>query len=338
MPCLAAGARATPPGRPGRCPVLAAGAARPPVLGAADAAMLAVVAIWGASFSVVKHAYREIPALAFLGMRFALAVAATLPLLVRQRHRLRRCEALRGAALLGLLSVAGYQYFYSVGLQFTSASTSTLVVATGPLWTALFTLLVGGERPRRAQLAGMAVALGGVALLTLGAAPEPGIAAPLAVRGVALTLAAAAASGLAAVMAERYLRGEDGAVLMAAAVVAGGLVLVAGTWREVRAFPWSRVSPLAWGELLYAALAAGSLGYVLWYRSLSRIGAVRGSVYGFLIPVVGVLTAVLALGERPSRVQAAGALLVLLGIAMARGWLGPGQRRVEGGGERAVSL
>lgn len=140
--------------------------------------------------------------------------------------------------------------------------------------------------------------------------------------GDVLTLGAAAATGSGVALAERYLSGADGATVMGVAVVAGSLLILPIAWVPMVAFPWGRVSARAWLELSYAAFCAGSLGYILWYRNIPRIGAVRGSLYGFLIPVIGVLTAMAALGDRLTPVQGLGALCVLLGVGTARGWLG----------------
>ena len=299
------------------------GAERVPAFSAADLALLCVAFLWGVSFTVIKDVYREIPAVPFVGMRFLLAAVSMIPFLIHnRRYAPRTRRAWTGAVTIGVLGVAGYQILFSLGLQYTTASTSTLLVATSPLFTALVVAILGIDRPRGVQLAGMAVALAGVALLTLGDRPASLRPHGDALVGDILTLGAAAAAGSGVALAERYLAGADGATVMGAAVVTGALLIQPFAWAQMIAFPWERVSTRAWLELSYAAFCAGSLGYILWFRNIPRTGAVRGSLYGFLIPVIGVLTAMAALGERLTPVQGLGALFVLLGVATARGWLG----------------
>jgi len=289
----------------------------------ADLALLFVAFLWGASFTVIKDAYREIPAVPFVGMRFVLAGLSMVPFLIWNHHSLPRTRmAWTGALAIGGLGVAGYQVLFSLGLQYTTASKSTLIVATSPLFTALVVALLGIARPQINQIYGMLVALAGVALLTLGDASLSSLPERDALLGDLLTLGAAMATGSGVALAERYLAGADGATIMSVAVIVGSALIQPFAWRQMVAFPWRQVSLLAWLEMLYAAFVAGSLGYILWYRNIPRIGAVRASLYGFLIPVVGVVTAIVALGDRLTSVQALGAFLVLLGIAAARGWFG----------------
>ncbi|MDR5695092.1 MAG: DMT family transporter [Armatimonadota bacterium] len=289
----------------------------------ADLALLFVAFLWGVSFTVIKDAYREIPAVPFVGMRFLLVGSSMIPFLIWNRRYLPRTrKAWTGALTIGVLGVAGYQILFSLGLQYTTASKSTLLVATSPLFTALVVAMLGIDRPRDVQLVGMVVALAGVAFLTLGDQPTSLLSHKDVLLGDVLTLGAAVATGSGVALAERYLAGADGATVMGVAVVLGSILIQPFAWAQMVRFPWQQVSTQAWLEMFYAAFLAGSLGYILWYRNIPRIGALRGSLYGFLIPLIGVVTAVVALSDRLTLVQGLGALFVLFGVAMARGWLG----------------
>lgn len=293
-----------------------AGVPTPPGRGE-DATLLAVAVIWGASFAVVKDAYRAIPAPAFLAARFALVALSLLPLLASWRSRLGAArEAWRGILWVGLLGVAGYQLLFALGLEHTGAAQSTLLTSTSPLFTGLAAAILGLRPPTPWQWGGMVLALAGVTLLVGGPATGSPALGPGA--GEWLSLGAAACAGAAFALAERHLATTDLAAAMSLALLLGSLAVVAGTWPALATVEWTRVPPRAWLELLYAAWVAGTAGYLLWYRALARVGAARGAVYGFLIPLVGVLAAVVGLGERLGPAQALGAGLVLAGVGAAR--------------------
>ena len=319
-------------------------------LGSADAAMILVAVVWGASFAVIKHAYEEIDVWPFLSARFLIAAAAALPVLALYRSRLPSSpRKWTGVLLIGLTGVAGYQALFSLGLQYTTAIHSTLIVATVPLFTAVIAALLGLGRPKPEQWLGLVLALAGVYLLVAasgvgvesGGVPGdlapggvPGDLASGQLRGDLLTLGAALSAGTGSALAGRYLGSANSVATMLLALIVGGLALALAGLPAALAFDWSGVSGPALAELLYAAVLAGALGYVLWYHNLARLGPVRGSFYGFLIPVVGVATAVWLLGEPFGWRRAGGAALVLLGLAVARGWLRLPRRHVRPGAFR----
>lgn len=297
--------------------------------------MLLVAALWGGSYAIVKDAYREIDPMPFLLVRFTLASLALAPVIWRLRPRwpVGRTQWL-GTILVGLAGIGAYQLLFSIGLLYTTASNSTLIISTSPVFTALLAPLAGLGRPNRLQLASIPISMLGIYLLT---GAEGGLSGPY-LKGNLLSLAAAFSVALSFTLSEKLLGNAMGVAVMSWAVVAGTVSLLPWTLPATLAFDWSGVSLTAWLELAYAAFLAGALGYVLWYHNLARLGAVRGSVYAFTIPVVGVVTAVLLLGEPLQWRQAGGGLLVLLGVAVARARIPRGRGGGSNGGKReAVS-
>lgn len=125
-------------------------------------ALLAVSLLWGTTFVAVKSGLRDASPLLFVGIRFAVATAGS-ALLLRRWSDLR--EALRPGVPLGVVLAMGYAT-QTLGLLVTTPSRSAFVtglnVALVPLWS----LALLGRRPRRLSLAGLAVALPGLWLLT----------------------------------------------------------------------------------------------------------------------------------------------------------------------------
>jgi drug/metabolite transporter (DMT)-like permease len=81
---------------------------------------------------------------------------------------------------------------------------------------------------------------------------------------------------------------------------------------------WGAIDAATWAGVLYSAVFAIALAYVLWSFAVRAIGGSRTAVYSCLIPVVASLIAWLVLGERPTAAQFGGAGLVIVGVLVSQ--------------------
>lgn len=195
--------------------------------------------------------------------------------------------------------------------RITSALTAVLN-ATTPLFAALLTALLLGERLRRSQLAGVVLGFAGVAVAAgIGARDLSGSS----LGGAAAAVGAAACYGLGFTYARRHLAGVP-------PLVASGGQLVAAT---CLIGPFAVITSLQEGidleaHRVLAVVLLGVVGtgfaYVLNYGSIAELGPTRASVVTQLVPVVAVAVGVAFLDE-PFRLRlVAGAALTVLGIAL----------------------
>lgn len=146
----------------------------------ADLALLAVAAVWGGTFVMVKDALAVADAFTFMALRFGLAAISTLVVLAlsrRVRQRLPnppdppggpRPRALwRAGLVLGLLLFAGYA-FQTVGLRFTTPARAAFITGLSVVIVPLVLAVGLRRRVRGIVWAGVALAGGGLALLSLG--------------------------------------------------------------------------------------------------------------------------------------------------------------------------
>jgi drug/metabolite transporter (DMT)-like permease len=283
-----------------------------------DLLVLCVVLIWGASFSVVKYALREMGPLSFATIRFG---SASIMLLVwvwvsEGKPVIRREDWVR-VILVGLTAVGVYQVFFTVGLQYTTASNSSLMLATIPAWTAMFAATSGQERIVPLQVVGLLLSFVGVALTIKGGGDGFQLGWE-SLRGDALTLVAAALSGASAVLSKRLLARYSALRMMAISMLCGSVFLVGVSVPEMAAQQWTHFSRGTWLALAFSALPAAALAYVIWFKSIGEVGASRTVIYNNLIPPVAILIALATLGERFTPVQALGALVILMGVALTR--------------------
>ena len=281
-----------------------------------DLTMLVVVLIWGANFSVTKIALQQIPPLAFAGLRFV-AASALLWIVLRAVEGPRSLPpgALRKLFWLGVVGNSVYQLCFLVGLSITTAANASLIIATTPALVAAVGALLGIERLRRLGALGIALAIGGVALI-------------LTARGLHFSASAIVGDLLllgCAVSWTIYTLGVRS--------LGGGLSpLTITTWTTITGTPgllliglpdilrtdWATVSAGAWAGLAYSTVLGVVLAYLLWNNSVRVAGSNRTAIYGCAIPVVATLVAWPVLGEMPTWVQAFGAVLVVTGVLLTR--------------------
>lgn len=283
-----------------------------------DLLLFAVVLIWGAFFSVAKYTLQEIGPLAFATARFLGGSIFLLALvyLVEGKPVIRREDWLR-VGVVGILGIGFYQILFTLGIYYTTASNSSLLIATGPIFTLLFAALFREERIVPLQIAGILVSFLGVAMIV--GAQSGGLTLSVEhLKGDLFTLTCAAINGLCVVISKRPLKRHSALRLMTVSFVLGTLSMLPFTWRALLYQPWAHLSLNSWLGLGYSSFIAAGLGYALWFWAVGEIGATRTMVYNYLIPVVAVGVAVLTLREHFGPLQALGALVVFVGIALAR--------------------
>jgi drug/metabolite transporter (DMT)-like permease len=283
-----------------------------------DLLVLCVTLIWAASFSVVKYALRQMGPLSFATVRFGTASVMLLAWvwLSEGKPVISREDWVR-VVLVGLTAIGVYQVFFTVGLEYTTASNSSLMLATIPAWTAMFAVASGEERITPWQVVGMLLSFVGVAL-TIGGSGDGLQLGWDSVRGDALTLGAAALSAASTVLSRRLLLRYSALRMMAVSMLCGSLFLMAVSVPEMVTEDWAHLSGGTWLALAFSAVPAAGLAYVVWFKSIGEIGASRTVIYNNLIPPMAILIAFTTLGERFTPVQALGALVILLGVALTR--------------------
>ncbi len=291
---------------------------------ATDLGLLAVAAIWGVNFSVTKIVLSELDPLALNALRFPLALLA-LGLVVRRtpgplwpaREDVGRIVA------LGLLGNVLYQLCFIYGLDWTRAGNASLLLSTTPVWTLLFSAAAGHERPTPHVALGVGGTLAGMALVVLGGGGEVSLGSDT-LRGD-LVMVVASVLWATYTVAGRDPVGRYGPLRMTTwTVVVGTPVLVAMGAPAVLDTDLAAVSPGAWAGVVYAGLFSIGIAYLLWYRGVRDLGNNRTAVYSNLVPVFGLATAWIWLGEQPSGLQLAGAAVILGGLTLARLAQSPG--------------
>ena len=81
---------------------------------------------------------------------------------------------------------------------------------------------------------------------------------------------------------------------------------------------WTSLPVSGWGALLYSGLLALVVAYLFWYRGVRVLGPTRSAMYSNLQPVVALVVAWIALGEKPTIIQVLGAVAIMIGLLLTR--------------------
>jgi drug/metabolite transporter (DMT)-like permease len=277
-----------------------------------ELSLLASAAVYGVSTTVSVVALRVVRPVDLLAVEIS-GAALMLVTVAAVRGRLRWRGAPR-QMLVGVL-VPGLAFLFGdLGLARTSASSGSLLLSAEPLLSVLLALLVLRERLSGRAGAALLVGLAGGALVAI----EPGSSsASDSVFGNALVLLAVVASAGFLVSTRRFNDDGDGLNESAWQCVGGALsvlpfVIISWSTGGTRLDEAGVHGWLACG----AVVVCGAVGGVLFNRGIARVPGVRAGQLGNLTPVVGILTAVAFLGDRPSLLQLAGGAAILGALAL----------------------
>lgn len=272
---------------------------------------------WGLNWPAMKFALTEWPPFTFRVITSIGGVALLFGFaLARGEPAWPHGGQWRRLALAGLLNITSFVGLGTLSLLWLDASEAAIVAYTMPIWAAALAWPVLGERPTAPRLAGLAVGLAGVAVLLgpLAAASSGALAAKLP--GFACILGTALMFALGAVLTKRLPPGLPPLASLAWQIGFGTLPLVLGAAVFER-WDTSRVGPGGWLVLLYVTGVALCVSYLAWFRALRLLPASTAAIGTLLVPVIGVLSAGLLLGEPLGWRQFAALGLTVAGVVLA---------------------
>lgn len=274
--------------------------------------MLVVIVPMAVCYPLIKAGLAFAPPLRFAAIRTILGgLALLLVLLIRRRTLWPRVDMALWILPLGALATTLTFGTMFVSPAYTGAGLASVLGNTQPLIIIALAALFLGERINRSKALALLFGLAGVSLLAL---PSWRATDGSNFYGILLALGSALSAALATVIMKRLQPGDDLMSLTGWQLVVGGvLLLVLSTVVEgTEAIAWNATFV---GILLFLALAGTALSTWLWFWLLQKADVGRLSVYLFLVPLIGLLTAMVSFGERLSPAQYGGVVLILAAVA-----------------------
>lgn len=270
-----------------------------------DLLLLAVAAVWGASFVSAKDLVAEAGVAGTVALRFLVAAAALGLLCLIRRERLPRGRGLVTAALLGC-SQAAVIGLETWGVHLTSATNAGVLISLALVLTPVLECAAARSWLPRSYFVAVVIAVSGVALLVSGdgfRAPGP---------GDLLVIAAAAVRAVHVTASVRLTRGRSdgslGIVLVQMLVCAGAFSAIAGPGLPAVVV---RLDPSAWGDVLFLGLLCSVFAFVVQLWAVRRTSATRASILMGTEPVWALVAGVTLTGRAVGPLSLLGAGIII---------------------------
>lgn len=286
------------------------------------AAFATVYIVWGSTYLFIRIAGESIPPLLMAGMRFLLAGGILFAATARRgdvRGDPLGPRQWRAAAIAGGLMLVGGNGMVSYGETFVASGTVALLVATVPLFIALFGGIFLGRRLRPLAIVGIAVGLLGTGLLIRpGGGGDVGHMALVLVSP--LTWSAGSLYSTRAPLPRRPLV-TCGMEMLAAGA---GLVVLAALVGELGSFHPQTVTLAAWLSLLFLVVFGSILAFSCYVWLLAKVPTTAVATYAYVNPVVAVFLGAVVLGEAVTGTTLVAAAAIILAVVLI---LAPARRR-----------
>jgi drug/metabolite transporter (DMT)-like permease len=272
---------------------------------------------WAGNIVLGRYVAGHVPPMTLSCIRWIGAFFMLLPF--AWPHLRRDWPALRARLpLLVGLSATGFAFNNALSywaLQYTQALNALLIQSSGPLFIALWSLLLFGVRLTWAQLAGIAISLAGV--LTIILRGDLGALASVQFnKGDVMFASALLSFGLySALMTRRPVTHQLSLIIFTTAC--GALLLLPFSIWEFSTDFTLQFDALTVTTLVYVVIFPSALAYLFFNRGIMLIGPNRAAPFFHLVPVFGSAMAILLLGEQPRLFHLVGYMLVLAGVVIA---------------------
>lgn len=276
---------------------------------------VAVACIWGSTFIASKVLLEELEPIEILIYRFVIGYL-TLTIIKPKPMPFQGVAKEAWCFLAGALSVSLYFMCESSALQYTNAGNVGIIVSLAPIFTALLAFIfVKEEKPSFWYYIGFVLAISGIALINWNAI----MYFHFDIRGYTLAIAAAFSWAMFSIVMKgkihlkKYLLESTKRILFYGILTSIPLLYVFGVTLDVSVLTQGKVI----GNLLFLGIFASGFGYWAWNWLISVLGAVKASVFIYIIPVVTFFVAFLVLGEEITLNTIFGAVLVILGLILS---------------------
>ena len=275
-------------------------------------AALVTIGIWGTTFISTKILLKEFQPVEILFFRFVMGYLVLLAVCPRRLKKVSRRQELVFAGA-GFSGICLYYLLENIALTYTMASNVGVIISAAPFFTAILSQLFikSEERLQAGFFAGFAAAMAGIVMISLN-----GSSFSLNPKGDVLAVAAAFVWGCYSILT-RKIAGFGGSVIPAVrrTFFYGIVFMVPARLFFDFELGLSRFTDASYVvHIVYLGAGASALCFVTWNYAVKTLGAVKTSIYIYLVPVITIAASVIILKEPVTWISAAGTVLTIAGL------------------------
>jgi drug/metabolite transporter (DMT)-like permease len=277
--------------------------------------LLIVYVVWGSTYLAIRVGIETMPPLLMAAARNLIAGLIMFPVAMRSRRGAAPFWPSRtewaGCAIVGVLLLLA-NGAVGIGEQTVPTGLAALLVATVPLWLLGIDAALNHARLGRAPLAGLALGLAGIGLLSgLG-----GGSGRISAVGVVIILGAAATWALGTIMSRRVTIPSSPALASGMQLLCGGVALLAAAAGEFGSLHLAQVSARSWLALGYLIVAGSIVAYSAYGIAVRALPTATVATYAYVNPVIAVLLGTLILNERLTPAMLVGGALIVGAVVL----------------------
>ncbi|WP_305133104.1 DMT family transporter [Thomasclavelia cocleata] len=279
-------------------------------------AALLTIFIWGTTFISTKILLVDFKPIEILFFRFLIGLIALLIIYPKRLKKTTKDQEIT-FALAGLCGVTLYFLLENIALTYSMASNIGVIISIAPFFTAILSDFVLKEKSLKSNfIIGFIAAMMGIALISFNVTSN----FKLNPIGDVLALLAALVWAIYSVLTKKISEYGYNTIQVTRRIFIYGI-----TFMLIALVPFDFelnlnhfTNPLYLGNIIFLGLGASALCFVTWNVAVKILGAVKTSIYIYIVPVVTVVTSVIILNEQITLMSFIGTILTLIGLFLSQ--------------------
>ena len=279
--------------------------------------ILGAVLMWSASYPLIKIALVDVPPILLGSLRHLIFIPMFIMIFLNQGknafvHSRKNWLVFTG---IGVFAIALPNIFQNIGMKYTTASVSSIIQSSGPVFTIALAVIFLGESLNIRKVSGAFIALTGTVMLVTGG---KFCFSGTTFYGNLLLLLSAVSYAVAGVITKKGLEKISPFTLLGFGIMIGFIILSVASMFTENVAVAAAIPPLIWIIILLLALFPSFIAAWLWYKVLINTELSKLSVFVYLMPVFAVLFSYIMIQEVVDVYTVFFAALILGGVALAQ--------------------
>lgn len=269
--------------------------------------------IWGTQHPPLKILSDKIDPFLFNFLRYSIAGLALAPFILKNKISVEKRD-LTKILFLGFVGISLFGVLNFVGVKLSTATNNAVLLNSWPLLAVFIAPLLIEEKITKKAVAATLIGFAGVILVTTQGVGIGNLLKSEFFVGNILILLSGLCLAFYSIFSKKYIKKYGSLNTTFYAILAASIILLFLSILRQNLFSITQISLNSLLLVLWVALPTTALTYVVWFKSIDKIGLVKTNSFFFLIPISGILTSAIFLNEKITYFTVLGTLLILTGI------------------------